>query len=224
MREMMNSNFPQTVIKRLMKKYDDQKETMLHFSNPTELVVATMLSPQCTDKQVNNVTKELFKKYKKFDDYAKADIRSLNFDLGGINFYKTKARHVREAARIINGRFNGKVPRTIEDLMSLPGVGRKVANVVLTNGFGLNEGIAIDTHCITVANRLKLTRTRKPEKIERDLTRKFPKRYWPYVSNLFIAIGRDTCKASKKECFRCVLKDICPSSNVKMRIAMRRFK
>lgn len=211
----MESNFPQIVIKRLMKKYDNQKDTMLHFSNPTELVIATMLSPQCTDKQVNNVTKVLFKKYKKFDDYAKANLRVLNSDLGGINFYKTKAKHVREAARLINAKFGGKVPRTIKELMSLPGVGRKVANVVLTNGLGINEGIAIDTHCITVANRLRLTRTRKPEKIEKDLTRKFPKRYWPYVSNLFIALGRDTCRAQAKYCSRCVLKDICPSSNAK---------
>ncbi|HVA82896.1 MAG TPA: endonuclease III [Candidatus Aquilonibacter sp.] len=213
---MMQQNFSETVMKRLMKHYGDQKETMLHFSNPTELVVATMLSPQCTDKQVNNVTKVLFKKYKKFNDYANADIKTLNKDLGGINFYKTKARHVRESANIVVKEFNGKVPRTIKELMTLPGVGRKVANVVLTNGFGITEGIAIDTHCITVANRLRLARTRRPERIEKDLMRKIPKRYWLYASNLFITLGRDTCKASKKECFRCVLKDICPSSNAKV--------
>ncbi|MDE1846114.1 MAG: endonuclease III, partial [Candidatus Micrarchaeota archaeon] len=129
---MMQQNFPETVMKRLMKHYGDQKETMLHFSNPTELVVATMLSPQCTDKQVNKVTKELFKKYRKFADYAKADIKMLNRDLGGINFYKTKARHVKESASRLVKNFHGKVPHTIKELMTLPGVGRKVANVVLT--------------------------------------------------------------------------------------------
>ncbi|MDE1869404.1 MAG: endonuclease III [Candidatus Micrarchaeota archaeon] len=213
---MMQQNFPETVMKRLMKHYGDQKEAMLHFSNPTELLVATMLSPQCTDKQVNNVTKVLFKKYKKFSDYANADMKALSKDLGGINFYKTKAKHVKKSANIVVKQFHGKVPRTIRQLMTLPGVGRKVANVVLTNGFGITEGIAIDTHCITVANRLRLARTRRPELIEKDLMRKIPKRYWLYASNLFITLGRDTCKSNRKECFRCVLKDICPSSNVKV--------
>ncbi|MDE1762445.1 MAG: endonuclease III [Candidatus Micrarchaeota archaeon] len=211
----MRSDFSETVMKRLMKKYDDQRDTMLRFSGPTQLLVATMLSPQCTDKQVNSVTEGLFEKYRTFKDYANADIEELSADLGGINFYKTKARHVKESASMIIEQFNGRVPKTIGELMMLPGVGRKVANVVLTNGFGITEGIAIDTHCITVANRLRLARTRRPELIEKDLRRKIPKKYWLYVSNLFITLGRDTCKANKKECARCVLKDICPSSNAK---------
>jgi len=211
----MQSDFPETVMKRLMKKYDDQRETMLHFSGPTQLLVATMLSPQCTDKQVNNVTEKLFEKYETFQDYANADIKELSADLSGINYYKTKAKHVKESSGMILEKFHGKIPRTLENLMALPGVGRKVANVVLTNGFGITEGIAIDTHCITVANRLRMARTRRPELIEKDLMRKIPKKYWLYVSNLFIALGRDTCKANKKECARCVLKDICPSSNAK---------
>lgn len=211
----MQPNFPETVVKKLSAHYRNQKETMLEFSNPAELLVATMLSPQCTDRQVNNVTRVLFKKYKKFHDYAKADMKMLYSDLSGINFYKTKARHIRQAAQIVVSQFHGKLPRTLGELMILPGVGRKVANVVLTNGFGIVEGIAIDTHCITVANRLKLSRTRRPELIEKDLMRKLPKRDWRYVSNLFIALGRDTCKANKKECFRCILKNICPSSNAK---------
>jgi len=211
----MQSNFSETVMKRLMKRYDDQRDTMLHFSGPTQLLVATMLSPQCTDKQVNSVTKDLFEKYSTFKDYANADIKELSADLDGINFYKTKARHVKESANMIMEQFHGKVPRNLGELMILPGVGRKVANVVLTNGFGITEGIAIDTHCITVANRLRLARTRRPELIEKDLMRKIPKKYWLYVSNLFITLGRDTCRANRKECGRCVLKDICPSSNAR---------
>ena len=210
-------DFSSQVMERLLKRYDIEKEEMLDFSNPTQLLVATSLSPQCTDKQVNNVTRQLFKKYKKFSDYANSDLRKLQKDLSGINYYKTKAKHIREAAKIIESNFHGKVPKTIDELMTLPGVGRKVANVVLTNGFGIPEGIAVDTHCITVANRLKLTRTRNPAKIEKDLVRKIPKKYWLEVSNSFVALGRDACKAIRKECYHCVLNDICPSSNVKVK-------
>ncbi|MDE1825247.1 MAG: endonuclease III [Candidatus Micrarchaeota archaeon] len=206
-------DFPVEVMERLLRRYDLQKETMLEYSSPSQLLIATTLSPQCTDKQVNKVTRELFKKYRGFADYAKADIRKLQKDLSGINYYKTKARHIKEAARIIESQFNGKLPSTIDELMILPGVGRKVANVVLTNGMGITEGIAIDTHCITVANRLRLTGTRNPAKIEADLMRRIPKKYWLHVSNLFVTLGRDACKASKKECWHCTLNDICPSSN-----------
>ncbi|MDE1804608.1 MAG: endonuclease III [Candidatus Micrarchaeota archaeon] len=209
----MQNGFSSQVMDLLYRKYGDYRENLLQFSNPTELLIATMLSPQCTDKQVNKVTNELFKKYRGFRDYAHADIKKLSRDLDGINFYKTKAKHIIEASGIIEKQFHGRVPRTIGELMILPGVGRKVANVVLTNGFGINEGIAIDTHCVTVANRLRLTRSRKPLQIERDLMRKIPRRYWPHVSNLFIAVGRDACKANRKECYHCVLRRICPSSN-----------
>ncbi|MGI0141467.1 MAG: endonuclease III domain-containing protein [Candidatus Micrarchaeales archaeon] len=210
-------SFPEEVMERLLKRYPDYKDTMLNFSTPTELLIATILSPQCTDKQVNNVTKELFGKYKSFRDYANANTKELSADLSGINYYKTKAKHVIETAKIIEKQFHGRVPRTAGELMILPGVGRKVANVVLTNGFGITEGIAIDTHCITVANRLRLTRSKNPLKIEKDLMRKIPKRYWLNASNLFITLGRDVCRANRKDCAHCVLNDICPSSNVKMK-------
>ncbi|MDE1856331.1 MAG: endonuclease III, partial [Candidatus Micrarchaeota archaeon] len=172
---MNQTEFSTVVVKRLMKKYGDYSDELLHFENPTQMLIAAILSPQCTDKQVNATTEHLFKRFKAIGDYADVNLRALRSELNGINYYKTKARHVREAAKIVVERFNGKVPKTMGELMELPGVGRKVANVILTNGFGMNEGIAVDTHVITVASRLKLTRTRNPDRIEQDLLRKVPK-------------------------------------------------
>ncbi len=174
-----------------------------------------MLSPQCTDKQVNVVTTELFRKYKTFSDYANADLRKLSRDISGLNYYKTKARHVKRAAKMIIDVYGGDVPRTIPELMELPGVGRKVANVMLNEGFGISEGIAIDTHCITVTQRLGFTRHKVADKIEKDLIKIIPEERWKVTSNLLIALGRDTCTARTKYCERCVLKNICPSSTEK---------
>ena len=132
-----------------------------------------------------------------------------------MNYYTTKARHLREAARIIVERFHGKVPKTLDELMELPGVGRKVANVVLNEGYGIDEGIAIDTHAGRVARRMGFSRSRIPYKVEKALLRIYPKKDWGRVSNTFIELGRDTCKARNKECYRCVIKEICHSSDVK---------
>jgi endonuclease-3 len=209
----MQDGFAEEVMRRLSKRYSGQWGTMLRNESMTELFVATLLSPQCTDKQVNNTTTELFKRFRSFKEYADADTRELTRYLKGLNFYKTKARNLSRAARMIVDRFDGELPRSINDLMLLPGVGRKVANVILTNGFGITEGIAVDTHVIVIANRLGLTRSRKPEMIERDLMRRIPKRYWRYASNLFIALGRDVCTKLEKKCYGCSLNDICPSSN-----------
>lgn len=215
MKSNPNRGYGEIVIKRLLKKYPEQEWKLLRYVNRTELFVAALLSPQTTDKQTNNVTIPLFKRFKSFKGYAEADPTELRRYLRGINYYKTKARNLRMACKMIVNQFGGKLPKSLDELMQLPGVGRKVANVVLTHGYGISEGIAIDTHCITVANRLKLTRTRKPEIIEKDLMRKIPKRHWRYTSNLLIALGRDTCRANRKDCYRCVMKDICPSSNAK---------
>ena len=202
------------VIGRLMERYSDRLHTELVHKNITELFVAVLLSPQCSDRQVNVVTKDLFKKYKTFDDYANANPRTLAHDLNGLNYYKTKARNLRKAARMIVSRFDGGVPKAIDQLMELHGVGRKVANVILNEGFGISDqGIAIDTHCITVSRRLCLTRHKTADKIEVDLMRKIPKKDWKIVSNLLIALGRDTCTARAKFCSRCVLGDMCPSSD-----------
>ena len=197
------------VIDRLMERYSNRLHTELAHRNVTELFVAVLLSPQCSDKQVNVVTRRLFRKYKTFSDYANADLRTLMKDLAGLNYYRTKARSLKRSARMIIGRFHGDVPRAIDQLMELHGVGRKVANVILNEGFGISEqGIAVDTHCITVSRRLGLTRHRTADRIERDLMRKVPKKDWKIVSNLLIALGRDACTARTKFCGRCVLNDI----------------
>ena len=202
------------LMRRLMLKYKNELHTSLDNTNEVELFVAVLLSPQNSDMQVNKVTKNLFKKYKSFGDYARASLKELEKDLSSLNFYKTKAKHLKESAKIIEKEFNGHLPKKMNDLLKLPGVGRKVANIVMNEAYGISEGIAIDTHCITVSNRLGLVHSKDPKIIEEELMRKIPRKYWAYVSNLFIALGRDTCKARKKECERCVLKDICPSSTL----------
>jgi len=212
---MKEDKFVKSVIDRLIERYGDKLHTDLRHRNSTDLFVAVLLSPQCTDKQVNNVTGELFKRFRTFDDYANSDPRTLARALSGLNYYKTKARNLRKAARMMIERYNGKVPRSLDELMELPGVGRKVANVVLNEGFSIDQGIAVDTHCITVARRLRLSRHRDAGKIEADLMRRVPREQWGVVSNLLIALGRDTCKARAKECGRCALNDICPSSSIK---------
>ena len=212
----MNGNdkmYVKKVLTLLKTKYKDKMHTELVHKNTTELFVAVLLSPQCNDNQVNKVTKILFEKYRSLDDYANADIKMLYRYLNGLNYYKTKARHLKEAAKIILERFNGEIPKTISELLELPGVGRKVANVILNEGFGISEyGIAIDTHCIIVSQRLGLTKNKTADKIEKDLIKIIPNADWKVSSNLLIALGRDTCTARKKFCNDCILKKICPSS------------
>jgi endonuclease-3 len=208
--------YTELVIKRLLNKYPDKLHTVLKHKNNTELFVAVLLSPQCNDNQVNKVTTNLFKRYKTFEDYSEANIKSLYKELKGLNYYKTKARHLKKASQIIIEKFNGKVPQTMPELLELPGVGRKVANVMLNEGFNIAKyGIAVDTHCIVVSQRLGLSKNKTADKIEIDLKRRFPEKYWKILSNLFIALGRDTCTAKEKFCTRCVLKDICISSEDK---------
>ncbi len=212
----MNGNdkmYVKKVLTLLKTKYKDKMHTELVHKNTTELFVAVLLSPQCNDNQVNKVTKILFEKYRSLYDYANADIKMLYRYLNGLNYYKTKARHLKEAAKIILERFNGEIPKTISELLELPGVGRKVANVILNEGFGISEyGIAIDTHCIIVSQRLGLTKNKTADKIEKDLIKIIPNADWKVSSNLLIALGRDTCTARKKFCNDCILKKICPSS------------
>jgi len=206
-----DTEYAKQVLDKLIERYGEQ-HTALIYKNPMQLFVAVLLSPQNSDIQVNKVTKKLFDKYKSFEDIANANIKTLEKDLSSLNFYKTKARHLKESAKIMIERYNGNVPKSINELTVLPGVGRKVANVVLNELYNINEGIAVDTHCITVANRLGFAKSKKAEVVEKELMKKIPKEYWGFVSNLFIALGRDTCKARNKECYRCVLKEICPSS------------
>lgn len=203
------------ILKRLSRHYGYNPRTQLAHINMCELFVAVFLSPQSTDVQVNKATKRLFKKYRNFEDYVHSDPRTLQRYLSSVNFYKTKARNLRKSARMILERFGGEVPRSLDEIMELPGVGRKVGNVILNEGYNIDEGIAVDTHAGRVARRLGLSGHKDANKVEQDLLRKIPKKEWGRASNLLIELGRDACKARNKECFRCVLNDVCPSSDVK---------
>ena len=197
------------VVARLKAEYPDAR-TELNWSNPLELLVATILSAQTTDVRVNQVTESLFAKYRTAEDYA--DSGELEEDIRPTGFYRNKARSLRGMARALVEEHRGEVPRTMSELVALPGVGRKTANVVLGNAFGANEGIVVDTHVRRVSNRLGLTESRDPVKIERDLIRMVPEEEWTIFSHLLIFHGRRVCKARKPDCPNCVLNDICPSA------------
>ena len=201
------------VIRRLKKEYPELK-TVLNFKNPFELLVATMLSAQTTDILVNRVTENLFKKYKSIKDYADASLEALQKDLSSINFYKTKAKNIQGSAKMVVERFNSKVPKQMEELTSLPGVARKTANIILSNAYGINEGIAVDTHVRRLAYRLGLTKNEDPVKIEKDLMLLTPKQEWGNLSHLLIFHGRKVCQAKKPKHRECILYDICPSRNI----------
>jgi endonuclease-3 len=199
------------VISRLKREYPDAT-TELNWSNPLELLVATILSAQTTDVRVNQVTKELFEKYRTAEDYAAADLTELEEDIRPTGFYRNKARTLQGMARVLLERHGGEVPRTMAELVALPGVGRKTANVVLGNAFGVDEGIVVDTHVRRVSGRLGLTEERDPEKIEKDLLEVVPEEHRTVLSHLLIFHGRRVCKARKPDCPGCVLNDVCPSA------------
>ncbi|PIQ93203.1 MAG: endonuclease III [Nitrospirae bacterium CG_4_10_14_0_8_um_filter_41_23] len=201
------------IIKRLKKEYPELK-TALGFKTPFELLVATILSAQTTDILVNKVTENIFKKYKSVKEYADASLETLQKDLSSINFYKTKAKNIQGSAKIVVERFNSKVPKTMDELTSLPGVARKTANIILSNAYGINEGIAVDTHVKRLAYRLGLTKNEDPVKIEKDLMPVTPKEEWGNLSHLLIFHGRKICQAKKPGHRECVLYDICPSRNI----------
>jgi endonuclease-3 len=201
------------IMRRLKKKYPDVR-TALHFKTPFELLVATILSAQTTDVRVNKVTGGLFKKYTSLKDYTDSDPATFQNDIRSVNFYKTKAKNIRETAEMIIEKFGGKVPKTIEELIGLPGVARKTANIVLSGAYGLNEGIAVDTHVKRVAFRLGLTKNEDPVKIEQDLMPIVPRKDWGNFSHLLIFHGREICQAKKPNHGECVLYDICPSRDI----------
>lgn len=201
------------IIKRLRKEYPEAK-TALNFGSPFELLVATVLSAQTTDTLVNKMTENLFRKFKTVKDYADAPLEALQKDVGSVNFYKTKARNIQACAKLIMERFNAKVPRTMAELTTLPGVARKTANIILSNAFGINEGIAVDTHVKRLAYRLGLTKNEDPVKIEQDLIAITSKEEWGNISHLLILHGRKICQAKKPKHQECVLYDICPSRNI----------
>ncbi|MDE1871367.1 MAG: endonuclease III [Candidatus Micrarchaeota archaeon] len=203
------------ILRRLKRKYRSEMETSLRHSGEWELLVATMLSAQAQDKQVNKITARLFRKYGSIGDFAELRPQQLYPYIKSIGLYRAKGKNIIKTARALRDKFDLKVPDTLEELTTLSGVGRKTANVILANAFGINEGIAIDTHCITVANRLGLARTNNPYKIEKRLMKLIDKRDWGNLTHLFIALGRDVCTARAKHCDRCVLRDICPSSTAR---------
>jgi len=198
------------IINRLEKEHPDAK-IALNFSNPLELLVATILAAQCTDERVNQVTRNLFKKYRSAEDYANADINVLEQDIKPTGYYRVKARRIKEVCKVLVEKFNSEVPKTMEGLLSLPGVARKTANIVLTNAYGINEGIIVDTHVLRLAKRLGLTKSKTRERIEKDLMEIVPKNKWGRFADLLIFHGRRVCKARKPNCEICVLKDLCPS-------------
>jgi endonuclease-3 len=199
------------ILKLLEKEYPEPK-TALEFSNPLELLVATMLSAQCTDERVNKVTKELFKKYRSPEHYAEADLEELEQDIRSTGFYRNKARNLKNCCRMIVEKFGSEVPNKMEDLITLPGVARKTANIVLANAYGVIEGIAVDTHVRRLAQRLGLTKNKDPGKIETDLMALAPKEEWSNLSHLLILHGRNVCQAKKPKCEACVLNTLCPSA------------
>jgi endonuclease-3 len=196
----------------LLEQEFPNAKTALNYTNPLELLVATMLSAQSTDRTVNVVTKELFKKYRKPEDYANADLRKLEHDIKSTGFYRNKAKNIKKTSQILVGKFDSRVPKTMEELLELPGVARKTANIVLQNAYGVVEGIAVDTHVRRVSARLGLTKNKDPNKIEQDLMKIVPRDKWMRITDLLIFLGRNVCVAKKPKCGICVLNKICPSA------------
>ncbi len=204
----------QHILNILKKRYPGVK-TALNFAKPHEILFATIMSAQCTDKRVNIVTKSLFRKYVTIEDYANANQEEFEQEIRSTGFYRNKARNIIASAKKIVKEYYGKVPGTMEKLLTLPGVARKTANIVLWNAFGKIGGIAIDTHALRVSYRLGLTKNTLPVKIEQDLMKIYPVKEWPHVTNLFIAHGRALCKAPTPVCSKCFLFKICPKNGVK---------
>ncbi len=206
----MNKKQAVEIFELLKKQYPDAK-CSLDFNTPFEMMVAVMLSAQCTDERVNKVTAEFFPKYntpKAFADMPLEDIENLIHSCG---FYKNKAKNLKLASQKILTEFNGKVPQTMEELMSIPGVGRKSANVIMLEAFNNPQGIAVDTHAKRISNRIGFSSAKEPQKIEQDLLKLFPKEYYYDANHILIWHGRNTCKSQKPNCENCCIKHLCKS-------------
>jgi endonuclease III len=201
------------IIKRLKKMYPDAHCALNH-SNAFELLVATILSAQCTDDRVNIVTATLFRKYQTPQDYVEVELEELTQDIKSINFFNNKAKNIQAMAGKIIENFGGEVPKTMDELLTLNGVARKTANVVLGNAFGIASGVVVDTHVSRLSQRLGLTAETTPEKIEKDLQVLVPKKDWVMFSHWLIFHGRQICNARKPKCSECKLNDICPKNGV----------
>lgn len=199
-------------VAKLLKKEHPKPKTELNHKNETELAVAVMLSAQTTDIKVNEVTEELFKKYKTWDDYANANVEDLKKIIRQVNFHKGKASRLIKAGKFMIDEFGGELPKDIKSLIKLPGVARKSANVIQQELWDISEGIVVDTHVTRVSNRLGLTKEKDAVKIEKDLMEVFPKESWRNISGAVVLHGRYVCKARNPDCKECVLKEICPSA------------
>ncbi len=199
------------IIEILEKQYPTAK-TALNYTNPLELLVATMLSAQTTDVRVNIVTQALFKKYLTPEDYAKANTQELESDIRSTGFYHNKARNLKRCCQLLIEKFHSQVPKTMSELLELPGVARKTANIVLYNAYGITAGIAVDTHVLRLSKRLGLTANSDQDKVELDLMAIVPKEKWMPLTDLLIYHGRQVCEAKKPKCNICVLNQICPSA------------
>lgn len=201
------------LLARLRSEYPDA-HCALDPRGPLELLVATILSAQCTDARVNQVTPELFRRFPRARDYAEAGLDELERLIQSTGFFRNKARSLQGLGAALVERHGGEVPSTMEELVELPGVGRKTANVVLGNAFGIDEGIVVDTHVGRLARRLALTREEDPVRVERDLVELFPRAAWTLLAHLLISHGRAVCRAPRPRCAQCVLADLCPSAEL----------
>ena len=199
-------------VKTLKKAYPDAT-CSLDFKTPFQMVVAVMLSAQCTDARVNKTTPALFERCKTIQDFADIDIQELEDLIHPCGFYKNKAKNIKLCAKQVIENFNGEVPHTMEELLTLAGVGRKSANVILLEAFGIANGIAVDTHAKRVSNRIGLSNEKEPEKIEQDLLKIFPKEYLKDINHLFVWHGRNTCDSRKPNCENCCVKEYCKYYN-----------
>jgi endonuclease-3 len=201
----------QAIIAELHRLYPDAK-CSLNFSNPLELLIATQLSAQSTDERINIVTQDLFRKYRSVEDYASVSQEELEQDIRSTGFYRNKAKNIRATAQRIITNFGGEVPRTMTELLTLPGVARKTANVVLGNAFGIVEGVVVDTHVGRLVRRFGWTSNEDPVKVEQDLMKIVPQKDWLDLSHMLIYHGRAICLARRPLCEECALNDLCPSA------------
>ena len=196
------------IVKALEKEYPDAK-CSLEYDTPLHLLIAVMLSAQSTDAMINKITPKLFSELSSAKDFADCDIKKLESLVKSSGFYHNKAKNIKAACKVICEKYDGNVPQTMEELISLPGVGRKTANVVLLNAFNICEGIAVDTHAKRISKRLGLTDNEEPEKIEQDLLKKIPKNYWNLMNHLFVDHGRAVCTSRNPKCDNCCVKTWC---------------
>ena len=202
------------IIRKLKRAYPGAKCSLNH-SNAFELLIATILSAQCTDDRVNIVTADLFRKYRKPEDYLKVSPRELEKDIQSTGFFRNKTKSIQGTAKMLTETYGGEVPKTMDELLELPGVARKTANVVLGNAFDIKAGVVVDTHVTRLSHRLNMTQEKTAEKIEQDLIPIVPKKDWVIFPHLIIYHGRKTCKARNPQCAECVVEKHCPSSFMK---------